>query len=143
MSILDASQTTNQLIIGPEINGDRWVSIHDMHIYHIFCRDNSVVFWFKEGFDLVENGLAHKTNNGYIELRGCEPSDLECMIFRRKQTKKGERVYGKPVSIEKLNKMLLKKNQCIEVFFELYDADTVYWRGELYPYPKNRIRPEP
>ncbi|MBQ6239683.1 MAG: hypothetical protein IJK56_04885 [Firmicutes bacterium] len=132
----------NQLMRESPIHGEKWISIHDMHISQIVCRENSVVFCFNEGFDLIEEGKLLRTGSASIELIGCNPQDISCKIIKRKPSNKGEKICGKPISLEKINKMLTKKKQCIEIFLELYNTNCMYWRGELLPYTrKDRFMP--
>lgn len=128
----------NRLIREAPTKGNQWVSIHDMHISQILCRDNSVVFCFNEGFNLIEDGRLLRKSCGSIELVGCNPAELSCNIIKRIPSKKGEKLCGKPISPEELNKLLANKRKYIEVILELYDINCLYWRGEILPY--NRIQ---
>lgn len=115
-------------------NGDRWISIHDMHLSKISCLENSVVFCFEDGFNLIENTQLFRKSKGYIELFGCNYSDFSCSIFERRITKKGTKLYGRPISLEELNRILVSEKKCVEIFLELYDFNHLYWRGELLPH---------
>lgn len=127
----------NQLKRESPIQGEPWISIHDMHISQIICREKSVVFYFENGFDLIDNGqLIHKSK-GRIELLGCNSSDLSCNIIKRRATRNGEKLYGRSASLEEINQMISKGKKIVEIFLELYDFNHFYWRGELLPY--NRI----
>lgn len=132
----------NQLMRESPIHGKKWISIHDMRICQIVCRENSVVFCFSEGFDLIEEGKVLRTGSASIELIGCNPQDVSCKIIKRKSSKKGEKICGKPLSLDKINRMLARKKQYIEIILELYDINCMYWRGELLPYTrKGRFMP--
>lgn len=116
------------------INGDRWVSLHDARLTQIVYCENAVVFCFEEGFSLIENGQCYKANKGIVELSECNFSDFSCMLFKRRTTKKGAKLYGKPISLEELNKKLVSEKKYMELFIELYDFNHSYWRGELLPH---------
>ena len=129
-------------------NGERWISLHDkklsrIELTHRGATDNSVVFCFDGGFDLIENGKIRTVPEGRIELIGCAPGELRLYIFRRRCTKKGAVLRGTPVSVEKLGKMLDGKKTA-EIFLELYDANHLYWRAELLPHRSlfKRLAPE-
>ena len=126
----------NRLARETPINGDKWISIHDMHLSQIKCKSSSVIFCFKDGFNLIENGRLLKTGSGCIELIGCNSSDFSCNVIKRIVSKQGTRLYGRPISLEKLNKMLVSKKNHVEVFLELYDYNHLYWRGEISPFKR-------
>ncbi len=123
----------DQLLRHSPINGEKWISIHDMHLSSILWQKNSVSFIFENGFIMIENDQIKKKEKGVIELCGCSPSDCSCRIIKRKRTRLGTKTYGRTVSLENLNKILIKKKQYIEIVLELYDANYMYWRGEMLP----------
>lgn len=116
--------------------GQQWVSIHDKQLSNILCYENSVRFIFNDGFDLIENGQITRIGKGYIELKGCNSDDFSCHVIKRKTTKKGSKLFGKPITLEELSGILSDKRKTIEIYVELYDTNRFYWRGELHPYKK-------
>lgn len=127
----------NQLIRETQAHGARWISIHDAHLSQILCQEDSVVFCFEDGFNLVENGKLVRKLHGRIELLECNSSEFSCNIIKRKTSRQGAKLYGRPVCLEELNNTLVTKKMYVEVFLELYGANHLHWRGELLPYRKN------
>ena len=126
----------NRLIREAQTHGERWISIHDAHISQILCQEHSVVFCFNDGFDLIENGQLERKLHGHIELLNCNSSDFSCNVIARRPTRQGAKLYGRPVCLEGLNKILASKNMYVEIFLELYGINHLHWRGELLPYKK-------
>lgn len=121
------------------VKTDRWISIHDKKITQIVCDEDSVEFQFKDGFNLIEGNSIHSTKTGCIKLSGCDFNDFSCCIIRRKSSRKGAKLYGRPISLEELGELLSKKGKSVEVFLELYDSNFLYWRGALCPYNKRGL----
>lgn len=117
----------------------RWVSIHDKKITAIECNEKSVVFHFANGFDLIDNDQVVSTKNGRIELRGCNSDEFDCHIIRRKTSRKGAKLYGKPISLAALGELLSQKEKTVEIYLELYDVNFMHLRGELCPYKKHGL----
>lgn len=117
----------------------RYISIGDMHITSIVCKENSVEFHFKDGFTLVDGNNVTETKRGYIELSGCNSDDFSCYIIKRKVSPKGVKSRGKPISLIELGKMLSKTGESVEVYLELYDIVFTHWRGEWCPYKKRGL----
>lgn len=107
------------------------VSLHDCRITRIGCEPDAVVFYFQEGFTLIDGSSAKETSAGQIRLHHCTIQDIECKLIKCKATKRGCKFSGREISIDALNK-LLDKNHAIEIFLELYDVSFLYWRCELY-----------
>lgn len=128
-----------QLERGSPAKGDRWVSLHDKRITKIVCDEDRVVFHFKEGFTVIQGNSANVTKTGRLTLSGCGPDEFSCWIVRRKTSRKGSKCYGKPISLRELGELLSEKGKTIEVFFELYDANFLHWRGALCPYNKRGL----
>ena len=118
---------------------DRFISLHDKEITRIACGENSVVFYFDEGFTLVENGQAVSTKSGSVAFEGCNAEEFSCSIIKRKATRKGAKLYGTPISLAELGKMLSQKERSVEIYLELYDVNHTHWRGELCPYKKRGL----
>ena len=57
-------------------------------------------------------------------------------VIARRPTRQGAKLYGRPVCLEGLNKILASKNLYVEIFLELYGINHLHWRGELLPYKK-------
>lgn len=116
-----------------------FISLHDCDITDIIINKNEIRFVF-ESFDLIENGRISVTDGGTITLKDCESIEFSCYIINRKITKKGTKLYGRPLSLYELKNYLQKKHCYIEIIEELYDYGTMFWLGELCPKkPKNSV----
>lgn len=115
---------------------DKWVSLHDSRITKITCHTNTIVFEFQEGFTLVDSASATDIPKGYVQLYHCTVHDITCNLVNRKATKAGVKFSGHPISIDTVNKLLMR-NYAIEIFMELYDNSFLHWHCALYP-PKSR-----
>ena len=113
---------------------DRYISIGDMHITSIVCKENSVEFHFKDGFTLVDGNNVTETKRGYIELSGCDADEFSCYIIKRKASPKGAKSRGEPISLIELSDLLSKTGKSVEVYLELYNHSFLHWRGEFFPY---------
>lgn len=118
----------------------KWVSLHDMKITRIIIEKNSVVFFFDEGFDYIKEGVLIHTKKAAVKFDHCNSFDFSCNLVRRRISPKGSLLHGQSLSLEKLNRILLKKRKHVELFLELYDINHVYWRGELLPGPKSGFK---
>jgi len=118
---------------------NRRISICDAQINTIVCTENVVQFHFFEGFWLIDNNQVSPTKAGYIELVDCNADEFNCHLIRRKATPKGAKLYGLPLSLNELNNLLTQKNRKIEINMELYDFNSLHWRGTLLPYKKRGL----
>lgn len=117
----------------------RFVSLHDKRITQIVCAENSVEFHFENGFSLVDGNNTTSTKSGYVRLCGCSSDDFCCSIIKRKASRKGAKLHGKPISLKELGDLLSENKKSIEIFLELYNNNCLYWRGDLYPYKKRGL----
>ena len=124
----------NQLVRESPINGSRWISLHDMQLTKVIFQKNSVVFFFENGFNIIEDDNVYRKTRGNINLLNCDSSDFTCSIIERRKTKQGVKLKGRPITLEGLNKMLVGEKKHVELFLELYDFNHLYWRGEMHPY---------
>ena len=118
---------------------NRKFSLCDCFITHISIEADAVVFHFCEGFSVIEGDAIHHTHSGQVRLSGLEADDLSCWIIKRKATRQGSKLYGKPISIEKLVQLLERKNLQIELFAEMYEAYRFHWRGAFCPASRRRL----
>jgi hypothetical protein len=81
---------------------------------------------------LIDGPSSATTSSGQIQLHHCTIQDIKCKLIKRKATKYGGKFSGRTISIDTLNKLLIK-NYSIEIFLELYDDSFIYWRCTLYP----------
>ena len=116
------------------VHSQPWISLHDKRITRIECDNQSVVFHFDEGFDLVDNDAVVRLNHGRVKLIGCKLEEISCHIIKRRFTDKGEVLHGKPMSIKALNRLLMCEGKYVEVFGELYNYNLIHWRCELCSY---------
>jgi len=117
-------------------NFHKCVSICDSQIDRIVCTKNTVKFVFSNGFFKMEDGQLIPTKTGHLELSNCNADEFSCYIIKRKATKCGTKLSGSYISLDKLGNLLLKRAKKIEIFLELYDFNSLYWRGVLLPYKK-------
>ena len=110
------------------------VSLCDVHIDEIICMENAVRFVFNSGFFLVEDNKSIQTKTGYVEFGECNTDEFICHIVKRIPTQSGAQLFGTPVSIFELSRLLSEGHKKIELFLELYDSEFMYWRGTLLPH---------
>lgn len=118
---------------------NRKFNLCDCFIERISVDANAVVFHFREGFSVIEGDTINYTHSGQVRILGLEADDLSCWIIKRKATRQGSKLYGKPISIEKLAQLLERKNLQIELFAEMYEAYRFHWRGTLHPSSHRRL----
>ena len=116
-------------------NGKTWVSLHDVRITKIKCENNHVIFFFKNGFDLIDNGELIKTKKGAVVMGDCDDSNFSCEIIRGIKTRKGLISIASPITLGELGKML-SKWKALEIYVELYDSNHFYWKADIYSYSK-------
>ena len=114
-------------------------SLCDCFIEKISVNSDSIVFVFSEGFIVINGTYIRHSHAGQVRMLGLEPDDLSCWIMKRHSTKRGAKLCGKPISIEKLSQYLDRKKLKIELFAEMYEAYRLHWRGAFYPSEHRRL----
>lgn len=111
----------------------------DHIIDRITITSEAVTFSFPNGFSLLNDKEMIISGSGSVRVIGCSPQEgINCWIIRRRATKQGAKLYGKPVSLSKLSELLEKKKLKIEIFCEMYEQHRLYWKGVLLP--SNNLR---
>ena len=129
----------NQIVRDKPLQSNCWISIHDKRMTSIVCNDESILLYFADGFTLIEDDQIVAIPKGYIELSDCSPDNFNCIIIKRRKSKKGARLYGKSISLVELGKMLAKKRKSVEIYLEQYDFNLMHWRGEFFPCKKRGL----
>ena len=109
-------------------------SLCDHIIDQIIVSSEDVTFVFPEGFSIVGKDGDTISESGYVRIVGSSAhEDISCWIIKRKATKQGSKLFGKPISLSKLSLMMKRKGRKIQLFSEMYEQHRLYWRGVLLP----------
>ena len=108
-------------------------SICNARIDEIQHTHSTVRFVFSKGFKVVENGNSVSASFGYIELSNCSIDNFSCHLVNRRKTKHGSMQMSYPISLDKMNNTMLRRQQEIEIYLELYDPNYLLWRGRIFP----------
>ena len=119
------------LISSEDEGQDNFIDFHDKCIGQIILLSDRIRFVFSDGFRWIKPSGVVEYSFGYMDFMGITTEDVFCYMIHPQKNRFLLSPAIKTLSIERLNRIIVRKKLYIEVFLELSSETHYHLRGEL------------